>query len=66
MLESHNDVAVAVAEHVGGSVEGFAEMMNRRAAELGCTQTHFVTPNGLDADGHQTTAAELAKLQQKQ
>lgn len=62
MLESHNDVAVAVAEYVGGSVEGFAEMMNRRAAELGCTQTHFVTPNGLDADGHQTTAAELAKI----
>lgn len=62
MLESDNDVAVAVAEHVGGSVEGFAEMMNERAKELGCTQTHFVTPNGLDAEGHQTTAAELARI----
>ena len=61
MLESDNDVAVAIAEHVGGSVEGFAEMMNRRASDLGCRQTHFVTPNGLDAQGHQTTAAELAK-----
>ena len=62
MLESDNDVAVAIAEHVGGSVEGFAEMMNRRASDLGCRQTHFVTPNGLDAQGHQTTAAELAKI----
>ena len=62
MLESENDVAVAIAEHVAGSVEGFAEMMNRRASDLGCRQTHFVTPNGLDAQGHQTTAAELAKI----
>lgn len=62
MLESYNDVAVAIAEHVGGSVEGFAEMMNRRAADLGCVQTRFVTPNGLDAQGHQTTASELAKI----
>lgn len=62
MLESDNDVAVAIAEHVGGSVEAFAEMMNVRAGELGCTQTCFVTPNGLDAEGHCTTAAELAKI----
>ena len=62
MLESDNDVAVAIAEHVGGSVEAFAEMMNVRAEELGCTQTCFVTPNGLDAEGHCTTAAELAKI----
>lgn len=62
MLESDNDVAVAIAEHVGGSVEAFAEMMNARAREVGCTQTCFVTPNGLDAEGHCTTAAELAKI----
>ncbi len=62
MLESDNDVAVAIAEHVGGSVEGFAAMMNTRAEGLGCTQTCFVTPNGLDAEGHCTTAAELAKI----
>lgn len=59
MLESHNDTAIAIAEHLGGSVEGFAEMMNEKAAELGCTDTHFVTPNGLDADEHYTTAKEL-------
>ncbi len=62
MLESHNDSAVAIAEHVGGSVEGFAAKMNAKAAELGCTQTNFVTPNGLDADGHQTTAVELSRI----
>lgn len=64
MLESHNDSAVMVAEHIGGSVEQFALMMNTKAQELGCTHTHYVTPNGLDAaDGggaHSTTAAELA------
>lgn len=62
MLESHNDVAVAIAEHIGGSVEGFAAMMNEKARELGCENTNFVTPNGLDADGHVTTAADLAKI----
>lgn len=62
MLESHNDVAVAIAEHVGGSVEGFAALMNKKAEELGCVHTHFVTPNGLDADGHYTTAVELARI----
>jgi D-alanyl-D-alanine carboxypeptidase (penicillin-binding protein 5/6) len=62
MLESHNDVAVAIAEHVGGSIEGFAEMMNQKAKELGCENTNFVTPNGLDANGHYTTAVELAKI----
>ncbi len=49
MLESHNDSAVAIAEHIGGSVEGFAELMNEKAGEIGCTDTHFITPNGLDA-----------------
>lgn len=66
MLESHNDSAVAIAEHVGGSVEGFAGLMNQKAEELGCTGTHFITPNGLDAqdaDGeHATTARDLALI----
>lgn len=66
MLESHNDTAVAVAEHAGGSTQRFAEMMNAKAAELGCTRTYFITPNGLDAqdDGgiHHTTAEELARI----
>lgn len=62
MLESHNDSAVAIAEHVGGSVEGFALLMNQKARELGAPNTNFVTPNGLDANGHQTTAAELALI----
>ena len=62
MLESHNDVAVAIAEHIGGTVEGFAAMMNEKARELGCENTNFVTPNGLDAQGHHTTAVEMAKI----
>jgi D-alanyl-D-alanine carboxypeptidase (penicillin-binding protein 5/6) len=62
MLESHNDVAVAIAEHVGGSIEGFATMMNDKARELGCEHTNFVTPNGLDAEGHYTTAKDLAVI----
>ena len=49
MLESHNDAAVMIAEHLGGSVEGFADMMNAKAGELGCEDTYFITPNGLDA-----------------
>lgn len=62
MLESHNDTAVAIAEHLGGSVENFAQMMNRRADEIGAKHTHFVTPNGLDAPGHSTTACDLALI----
>lgn len=66
MLESHNDSAVAIAEHVGGSVEGFARLMNEKAQELGCTQTYFITPNGLDeSDGtnfHGTSAVDLARI----
>lgn len=62
MLESHNDTAVAIAEHIGGTVEGFAELMNEKAADLGLTSTHFITPNGLDAEEHYTTAKELALL----
>lgn len=66
MLESYNDSAVAIAEHVGGSTEQFAAMMNEKAAQLGCTHTHFVTPNGLDGEDeggkHATTAEELARI----
>lgn len=62
MLESGNDAAVAIAAHVGGSVENFVGMMNDRAAQLGLSHTHFENPNGLPADGHQTTAVELARL----
>lgn len=64
MLESHNDTAVAIAEHVGGSVEDFADMMNGKAREIGCENTFYITPNGLDGeDGekfHSTTARDLA------
>lgn len=75
MLESHNDSAVAIAEHVGGSVEEFAAMMNQKAREIGCTNTWFITPNGLDATAeytnaqgeketrtHVTTAEDLARI----
>ncbi|MCD8362140.1 MAG: D-alanyl-D-alanine carboxypeptidase [Lachnospiraceae bacterium] len=66
MLESHNDTAVAIAEHVGGSVEGFAAMMNQKARDLGCYDTYFITPNGLDAEDengiHSTTAEDLARI----
>ena len=66
MLESHNDTAVAIAEHVAGSVEAFAKQMNERAAELGCQNTHFVTPNGLDRSDtegeHHTTAYDLSLI----
>ena len=62
MLESHNDTAVILAEEAAGSVEGFALWMNEKAEEIGLSQTHFVTPNGLDAEGHYTTARELALI----
>lgn len=60
MLKSGNDTAVALAIHVGGSVEGFVDMMNKTAEEMGLGNSHFVTPHGLDAQGHYTTAYELA------
>lgn len=62
MLCSGNDAAVALAEYVGGSVEGFAVLMNKKANSLGLKNTHFVTPHGLDNDEHYTTAYELAIL----
>ncbi len=68
MLESHNDSAWAVAEHISGSVEEFSNLMDQKAKELGCSHTNFVTPNGLDGedeDGiHRTTAEELARIMQ--
>lgn len=66
MLKSHNDTAVAIAEHCGGSVEKFARMLNRKAEQIGCTDTYFITPNGLDAKDqvgvHHTTARDLALI----
>ena len=62
MLRSGNDAAVALAEYAGGSIEGFAKLMNKKASELGLTNTHFETPHGLDSDEHYTTAYELAIL----
>ncbi len=75
MLESHNDSAVAIAECVAGDIESFAQIMNQKAKEIGCENTTFITPNGLDAtatmtgrDGterevfHSTTAEDLAKI----
>lgn len=62
MLNSGNDAAIAIAEHIGGTVEGFVDMMNKKAQELELSDTSFRSPHGLDADGHYTTAYELAKL----
>ena len=62
MLISGNDAAVAIAVHVGGSVEGFAALMNAKAASLGAHNTHFVTPNGLPDPDHYTTAYDLALI----
>ncbi len=71
MLESHNDSAVAIAEHIGGSVEGFSMLMNQKANDIGCYDTFFITPNGLDATAtdkngntkvHSTTAKDLAHI----
>lgn len=71
MLESHNDAAVVIAEHIAGNTQSFANMMNQKARDIGCHDTFFITPNGLDAtatakDGtvkvHSTTAADLARI----
>ena len=62
MLRSGSDAAVALAIHIGGSIEGFAQMMNDKAKEMGLTNSHFVVPHGLDNEGHYTTAYELAKM----
>lgn len=62
LLRSGNDAAIQIALHIGGSVEGFADLMNNKAKELGLENTHFVTPHGLDDPNHYTTAYELALL----
>ncbi len=62
MLQSGNDAAVAIAEHIGGTAEEFCRMMTDRARELGCTDTVFLTPHGLPCDGHHTTAHDLALI----
>lgn len=62
MLHSGNDAAVALAIYCGGTVEGFAEMMNDKARRLGMENTHFANPNGLDAPGHYSTAEDMAVL----
>ena len=62
MLRSGNDAAEALAIYCGGTVEGFAELMNDKARELGLKDTHFVNPHGLDAPNHHSTARDLAVL----
>lgn len=64
LLQSANEAAWGMAEHVGGSLEGFADMMNQKAAELGCKDTHFVNANGLHDDNHYTTAYDMALITQ--
>lgn len=59
LLKSANDVAILIAEHIGGSVEGFADMMNEEAAKLGATNSHFVNPHGLTDPEHYVTAYDL-------
>lgn len=62
MLRSGNDAATAIAEHVGGSEEGFVHLMNEKAAFLGLKHTQFKNPHGLDQNGHYSSANDLAKL----
>lgn len=62
MLSSGNDAAVTIAIHIGGSVEGFAEMMNAKAKEIGAEDTNFVTPHGLHDKNHYTTAYDLGLI----
>ncbi len=62
MLASGNDAAVAIAEHIGGSVEAFVDMMNKKAKEIGAYNTHFANPNGLPDKNHYTTAYDLALI----
>lgn len=62
MLESANEVCLAVAEHISGSEEAFVELMNQKAAQLGCTNTHFTNPNGLPDENHYTTAHDMALI----
>ena len=62
MLASANDISNGVAEYIGGSISGFADMMNARAAEIGCVNTHFSNPHGLYSDDHYTCAYDMALI----
>lgn len=62
LIPSANDAAVVLAEHISGSVEAFADMMNSKAIELGCKNTHFVNPNGIHNENHYSTAYDLALI----
>lgn len=62
MVKSANECAYALAEYVAGDIESFAKLMNERAAEIGCKNTHFVTPNGLHDEDHYTTAYDMALI----
>ena len=64
MLQSANESAVILAEHVSGSQEAFANLMNKKAKEIGCKNTHFVNPNGIHDENHYTTAYDLALIAQ--
>lgn len=59
MLKSANDVAYVLAEHVGGSIDGFSDIMNQKAKEIGCKNSHFVNPNGIHNQNHYTTAYDM-------
>lgn len=65
MLESANEVCIALAEYVAGDVDSFVALMNQRAQELGCTNTHFANPHGLHDEDHYTTANDLRKIVEK-
>ena len=60
LIPSANDAANILAEHIAGSIENFAQMMNNKAKEIGCTNTHFVTTNGVHDDNHYSSAYDLA------
>ena len=62
MLKSGNDAAVAISEYLGGSIDAFALLMNKKAREIGAVNTNFENPHGLDSDGHYTTAYDLALI----
>lgn len=62
LVYSANDAAYNVALHVGGSIQGFADLMNAKAAEIGMTHSHFMNPHGIDEDGHYSSAIDLARL----
>lgn len=62
LVHSGNDAAVAIAEHISGSVEEFSQLMNEKALEIGAKDTHFITPHGLDEDGHYSTAYDLSLI----